>query len=72
MPDLSYDCVFDLTDAELRSVKQTRCKLSMIEADNDTTRPSRKSSGNDTTRPKPKISGNDATQPKPKISGFGR
>jgi hypothetical protein len=45
MPELRYDCVFDLTDAELRSVKQTRCKLSAIETDNDTMRSKHHGSG---------------------------
>ena len=45
MPELRHECMFDLTDAELRSVKQTRCKLSPIQADDDTTRPNRKRSG---------------------------
>ena len=37
--------MFDLTDAELRSVKQTRCKLSTIEDDDDTiaTQPDKRS-----------------------------
>ena len=39
MPELRCDCTFDLTDAALRSVKQTHCKLFRIEAGNDTTRP---------------------------------
>jgi hypothetical protein len=41
-PELRLSCVFDLTDAALRSVKQTRCKLCRIEADNDTTQTRKK------------------------------
>ena len=36
LPELRYESVFDLADARLRSVKQTRCKLSTIHADDDT------------------------------------
>ena len=43
MPELRYNCMFDLTDAELKAVKQTHCKLSRIETDNDTARPIHKS-----------------------------
>jgi hypothetical protein len=45
MPELTHACLFDLSDAELRSVKQARCKLSTIEADSDTMRSKRKGSG---------------------------
>jgi hypothetical protein len=41
LPELRYDCVFDLTDAKLRSVTQTRCKLSTIKPNSDTPEPNR-------------------------------
>ncbi len=45
MPELSYNCLFDLTDEELRSVKQTRCKLSPTEEEYGTPRRNRKGGG---------------------------
>jgi hypothetical protein len=42
LPQLRYDRVFDLSDAELRSVKQTLCKLSRLDAGDTTTRHNRK------------------------------